>query len=148
MNELVELTLDECMTLLGHGVVGRVAMVTPMGLRILPVNYAMYDDEIVFRTAPGSELGLYGVNSELAFEIDHLDQERREGWSVMAVGTAEAVVDPTELAEIKHGWDPQPWASGLRHLYLKLVWRDITGRRVGNAFTDPVSGTVNATLPT
>jgi nitroimidazol reductase NimA-like FMN-containing flavoprotein (pyridoxamine 5'-phosphate oxidase superfamily) len=137
MKELVELTLNECLTLLGESVVGRVAMVTPVGLRLLPVNYTMYEDEIIFRTSPSSELGTYAVGSELAFEIDHLDHEKHEGWSVVALGTAEIIDDPKELADIKRHWDPQPWAPGLRHLYLRIVWRDITGRRIGSEVSDP-----------
>ena len=60
MGEIVEMTAEECLELLHGGVVGRVAMCTPMGPRIVPVNYAMYDDAIVFRTIPYSELGTYG----------------------------------------------------------------------------------------
>ena len=48
MNEPVELTVDECLELLERGVFGRVGLSTPMGPRIVPVNYAMYDDAIVF----------------------------------------------------------------------------------------------------
>jgi nitroimidazol reductase NimA-like FMN-containing flavoprotein (pyridoxamine 5'-phosphate oxidase superfamily) len=130
MHEPVELTVEECLDLLNGGVVGRVAMATPMGPRIVPVNYAMYDGAIVFRTTPYSELGSYGRNIDLAFEIDHLDFDRQEGWSVVALGRAEMVEDPDELRTIRDGWDPTPWVAGPRHLYLKLRWREITGRRL------------------
>src|SRR4051812_20203936 len=62
MAEPVELTVDECVDLLNGGVFGRVALSTPVGPRIVPVNYAMYGDDIVFRTTPYSELGTYGWN--------------------------------------------------------------------------------------
>ncbi|MDQ6687328.1 MAG: pyridoxamine 5'-phosphate oxidase family protein [Actinomycetota bacterium] len=52
---------------------GRVAMATPLGPRIVPVNYGVHDDEIVFRTAPYSELSTYGWDTDLAFEVDDLD---------------------------------------------------------------------------
>jgi len=42
----------------------------------------------------------------------------------------EAVEDPDELRTIRDGWDPTPWVAGPRHLYLKLRWREITGRRL------------------
>src|SRR5680860_81866 len=132
MNESVELTVHECLELLNGGVFGRVAMSTPMGPRIVPLNYAMHDETIVFRTTPYSELGTYGWNIDLAFEIDHLDYESHQGWSVVATGRAERIEDPDELREIRAGWDPSPWAAGRRHLYLRMRWRDITGRRLGS----------------
>lgn len=131
MNAPLELTIDECLELLNAGVVGRVALSTPVGPRIVPVNYAMHGDAIVFRTAPYSELGTYGWNADVAFEIDNIDYEKHQGWSVVAIGRAEVVEDPEELRDIRSGWDPTPWAGGRRHLYIRLRWRDVTGRRVG-----------------
>ena len=131
MNEPVELTIEECLALLGDGGVGRVAVCTPLGPRIVPLNYAMYDDAIVFRTTPYSEVGTYGWNTDLAFEADHLDYGAREGWSVVAIGRGALVDDPAEVLDIRSGWDPMPWAGGRRHLYIRLRWRDLTGRRIG-----------------
>jgi nitroimidazol reductase NimA-like FMN-containing flavoprotein (pyridoxamine 5'-phosphate oxidase superfamily) len=131
MSEAVELTVDECLELLHGGVLGRVGLSTPMGPRIVPINYAMHDDAVVFRTTPYSELGSYGWNTDLAFETDYIDYDRHQGWSVVAIGRANLVDDPEELAEIRSDWDPTPWVDGRRHLYIRLVWRDLTGRRVG-----------------
>lgn len=132
MGRPVELTIEECLELLHGGVVGRVAMATPVGPRIVPVNYAMHGEDIVFRTAPYSELGSYGWNTDLAFEIDHLDYDKHQGWSVVAVGRSAIVDDPLEIAQIRRTWDPRPWVTGQRNLYIRLSWRDITGRRLGN----------------
>lgn len=128
---LSEMTTSECLEMLRAGVVGRVAVSTPVGPRIVPVNYAMHEDAIVFRTAPYSELGTYGWNTDVAFEIDHIDYEKHQGWSVVAIGRAELVEDPDEVADIRRSWDPRPWAEGQRHLYLRLTWRDVSGRWVG-----------------
>lgn len=135
MNEPVELSVDECEDLLHGNIVGRAAMATPRGPRIVPVNYAIHDRAIVFRTTPYSELGTYGRNTDLAFEIDHLDFAKHQGWSVVAIGRASLVDDPDELNEIRAAWDPAPWAAGARHLYLKLRWREISGRRLGVDWT-------------
>jgi len=131
MNELVELTHEECRELLGTVVVGRVAMCTPMGPRITPVNYTLHGEAIVFRTAPYTELGTYGRDTELAFEIDNIDYEHHRGWSVVAIGRGHIVEDPEEVQEIRDISDPRPWVAGQRHLYMKLEWRDLTGRRIG-----------------
>ena len=132
MSQPVELTLEECLELLEGGVIGRVALSTPVGPRIVPVNYTVYGDAVVFRTSPYSELGTYGWNTDLAFEIDHIDYEKHQGWSVVAIGRAALVEDPDELNDIRANWDPQPWAGGRRHLYIRLTWRDLTGRRIGS----------------
>ena len=127
----LSLTVDECVELLRAGVVGRVALCTPMGPRIVPVNYAMHGNAIVFRTAPYSEVGTYARDAEVAFEIDHLDYENHTGWSVVALGKAHMVDDPDELHEIRESWEPRPWARGQRNLYLKISWHDVSGRSLG-----------------
>jgi nitroimidazol reductase NimA-like FMN-containing flavoprotein (pyridoxamine 5'-phosphate oxidase superfamily) len=127
----VNLTVDECLALLSEEAVGRVALSTPAGVRIVPVNYTLYGEAIVFRTEPASELGAYGWDGDVAFEVDRLDYEQYQGWSVVARGQVRLVEDPDELRRIKQRWDPQPWAGGRRTQYLKMTWEDLTGRRIG-----------------
>ncbi len=146
MGAPVELTIDECLELLGGGVLGRVALSTPVGPRIVPVNYAMHGDAIVFRTTPYSELGTYGWNADVAFEVDHIDYDKHQGWSVVAIGRAELVEDPDEVADIRKSWDPRPWAAGPRNLYMKVVWRDVTGRRIGNDWSPATMSPVHRAL--
>lgn len=136
MNAPIEMTVEECLKLLDGGVVGRVAWASPVGPRIHPVNYAMHDRAIVFRVAPYSELGTSGLNGDLAFEVDHLDYESHLGWSVVAIGRATLVEDPEEIDDIRRTWDPRPWASGTRNLYVKLPWRTLTGRRLGAGWSE------------
>ena len=68
-----------CQELLESQSIGRVAWQAADGPQILPVTYAYHDGTIIFRTSP------YGVLSELvrptdvALEIDELDQESRQG---------------------------------------------------------------------
>jgi nitroimidazol reductase NimA-like FMN-containing flavoprotein (pyridoxamine 5'-phosphate oxidase superfamily) len=126
----VELTEDECRDLMSRHVVGRVALSTPGGPRIVPVNYALHDNSIVFRTAPYSELGTYGWDAELAFEVDQIDEERHSGWSVVALGRGSLIEDSAELGQIRGRMDPHPWAGGSRQLYMRLTWRTLTGRRI------------------
>ena len=134
MNHMpVELTFDECVRALDAGTVGRVAMCLPSGPRIVPVNYAVQDDAVVIRTSPYSELGTYGVGALLAFEVDDFDVDLREGWSVVVHGRCERIDDFDEIARLQHGWDPDPWAGGVRSLYLRLPWTSLTGRRLGGS---------------
>ncbi len=135
MVEPREMTEEECRQLLGAGGVGRVALSTPDGPHIVPVNYAVHDDAIVIRTTPLSVLGTYGWKQRLAFEIDHVDHERWRGWSVVAAGPGERVEDPAELAALRAFWDPRPWAGGQRLLWIRLRWDRLTGRQLGQGWS-------------
>ena len=123
MRTSVSLDPVECRDLLAGGVVGRVAMATPVGPRIVPVSYSLHGDAIVFRTAPYSELSTYGWDTDLAFEVDDLDYDTQQGWSVVAVGRAHVVSDHDEVQRIRREWEPEPWAAGTRNLYVALAWR-------------------------
>jgi nitroimidazol reductase NimA-like FMN-containing flavoprotein (pyridoxamine 5'-phosphate oxidase superfamily) len=128
--ELRELSAEECRLLIQDGGVGRVAFRSSKGLEIVPVNFQLYGDSIVFRTTLYTELGLHGPGANAVFEVDDLDAEQQVGWSVVARGQLHVVADPAENSAIRLGSDPQPWAGGVRRLYLQLPWRELTGRRL------------------
>src|SRR5690242_17975301 len=117
-----QMTERECRRLLAAGGVGRVAFNAPGGPHIVPVNYVVLADTIVFRTTPCSLLGTVGWGHRMALEIDHVDHERWRGWSVVAAGLAELVDTDEELSLIRTFWDPQPWAGGQRLLYIRMRW--------------------------
>lgn len=133
MLDVIEMNRSECERLLHSGVVGRVAFSTPTGPQIIPVNYSVLDGAILLRTSPYSLLGTHGRDAVLAFEVDRLDSAQQDGWSVFARGRAEVVTDAEDLERIRATSDPRPWASGSRHLVLRLPWTDLTGRRLGSA---------------
>ena len=86
MREPVELSYAKCYELLAAGGLGRAAVCTPTGPHIVPVNYSVVDESVIFRTTPYSALGTYARNTQMAFEVDHADHERQLGWSVVATG--------------------------------------------------------------
>jgi hypothetical protein len=131
MNQPFELSTEECQELLSAGLVGRVAVSTPVGPHIVPVNYAVVDDTVVIRTSPYGILGSHARGSIVAVEVDQFDYPRQRGWSVVARGRAEAVTGAEELDHIRSVWDPHAWASGQRNLYLRVRWSELTGRRLG-----------------
>jgi len=125
-----ELPYATCLTLLREEAVGRVAVCTSDGPRIVPVNYTVVDDHtIVFRTTPYSALGTHAVGSRIALEVDRVDPEGRSGWSVVAAGTGAVVDDARALGATFR--DPDPWAGGQRWLTVALQWHELTGRAVG-----------------
>ncbi len=126
-----ELAFDECARLLRAGVVGRVALTTPDGPHIFPLNYSVVDEAILVATSPYSALGTYGNGLVVAFEVDRFDFETHTGWSVLVRGRAEAVTDPEELQRLKRLWAPRPWADGSRNLHLRIPWTEVSGRSLG-----------------
>ena len=133
--DLIRLTDEECRWLLAANVVGRVAFDAGSGPRIHPVNYAMDGDVVVLRTAEESELvGLAdrGDRPLVAFEVDHVDYDRHQGWSVLAVGRLSRVVDAGDLDRIARQWSPRPWEDGDREAVLRVTVEELTGRRLGD----------------
>src|SRR6478672_3861211 len=135
MPEVEELSYAECRGLLAGGVFGRLAICTAEGPLITPVNYSVVEESVVFRTTPYGLVAAHDWGGPMAFEVDHVDYGEQRGWSVVAFGPAERVEDDDELELIKRTWDPRPWASGARPLYVRLEWTRLTGRRLGTGWT-------------
>jgi hypothetical protein len=133
MRPSVELPPKECRQLLTTKTVGRIAFQTDNGLRVLPVNYVVHEDRIVFRTAPYGIIARSIRAADVAFEVDELDEQLRAGWSVLAIGRCERVEDPAELSAIQQDDAPTPWAEGTRELYFAVRWKGLSGRRLGDA---------------
>lgn len=131
MPESIELARDVCEDLLRSGVAGRLALSTPDGPQIVPLNYSVVDDALIFRTSPYGVLGRFARGSVLAFEVDHIDYERHESWSVVARGRCAFIEDPHQIARIDAVWPPRPWAAGSRELFLRVIWTEISGRKLG-----------------
>jgi nitroimidazol reductase NimA-like FMN-containing flavoprotein (pyridoxamine 5'-phosphate oxidase superfamily) len=150
--ELIRLTDAECRWLLAANVVGRVGFDAGAGPRIHPVNYAMDGDAVVLRTAEGSELTGLADRGEapdgplVAFEVDHVDYDRHQGWSVLAVGRVSRVVDAGDLERIAREWSPRPWAGGEREVVLTVAVVELTGRRLGDDWPRTAGSPVNRTL--
>jgi uncharacterized protein len=121
----------ECETLLRTQRVGRVGVCTP-GPLVVPVVYALLDDDVVFRTAPGEKLIAAALNRTVAFEVDDYDLSARTGWSVLVVGTAEEIRAPEELRRVR-SLDLEPWAGEVRDRYVRVRAEEVTGRRVDPA---------------
>lgn len=122
---------DQCLALLAGEVVGRLAVVAGGGAEIFPVNYVLDGDAIVFRTDPGTKLDA-GGRAHASFEIDGIDREHRSGWSVVASGRLEEVTRyASGTLERLRNLPVDPWASGEKAHYMRLVPARIGGRRVG-----------------
>ena len=128
---LDEIGAAECWRLLDTQAVGRVAVIVGHYPLVFPVNYALAEKSIVFRTGSGTKL--HSIHrSNVTFEVDSIDPIHRAGWSVMIKGVAQeltmahnrATVSRAELA------GATPWAPGDRNHFIRVLADEITGRRI------------------
>lgn len=126
---LIRMDEDDCWRLVAKHGFGRVAVVHHGAPVIFPVNYALDDRSVVFRTAPGTKLALAAAGSLAVFEVDDAFDLLETGASVMVHGTLEIVSDPAErdrLAEL----DLRAWAPGRHDFFVRVVADRVTGRRI------------------
>ncbi|MCY9783552.1 pyridoxamine 5'-phosphate oxidase family protein [Nocardiopsis sp. EMB25] len=125
---------ETCLNLLAEHSVGRVAFTIEgdAAPTILPVNYLMTNDTIVFRSTLAGTIMRHG-RGYASFQVDQFDEERREGWSVLVSGRCRWIRDPGELSRLPQGRMPQPWAAGPRDEVLKITPARVSGRRISRS---------------
>jgi hypothetical protein len=97
-------------------------------------------DLIVFRTDPGTKLD-HGSLDRVAFEVDEIDLAHREGWSVVVAGTGREITGALDKASEREQSLPlQPWASGPKEHWIRIVAPVITGRRLERSSSSQRSG--------
>ncbi len=138
---LRELSDAECLSRLAGSAIGRIAVCTPDGPVIVPVNFVLDRGTVVLRTAPYTWLAGH-VSDQTAFEVDDLDDEMRRGWSVIIVGPASIVEDVDEVVDADLRSRLRPWAPGSRNMFIRITPRRITGREVSadRSSTDELRG--------
>jgi len=119
----------ECRRLIAPGGVGRIAFGTISGPVVVPVNFAVLADTVVIRTAEGTVIDGH-AHEQVALEVDHLDEALCQGWSVLVRGPAHRVAHPAELRRLQEEAAVWPWAGGEREVYVRIVPREISGRRI------------------
>lgn len=122
---LNELTREECFSYLRGAGVGRIAVSrVGDGPLVVPVNFVVDGDDVVFRSDPGTKVDAMR-DTLVSFQIDQVDPFHRTGWSVLVTGLVAEVGDEgtTDL-------DVEPWAEGEKRLWFRLVASSVSGRRI------------------
>lgn len=123
-----ELDVDTCMRLLEEHHFGRVAFNDGDGPIILPVNYVFHKGSVVFRSDLGSKVTAAEDKVPASFEIDHVDEVNRVGWSVLLRGRLVEVREQYDFDDVRSsGVEPFVEGDGKVH-YLRLEQRRISGR--------------------
>lgn len=123
------LPFHSCLSLLAAVSVGRVGFVADGEVFVLPVNFVMDGQAVVFRTAAGSKLASAEDKSVAAFEADNYDDITESGWSILVRGRAEVVEDVAEIDRMSR-LGLSSWASGQdRPFWIRISPLAVTGRR-------------------
>jgi uncharacterized protein len=122
---------EVCRHLLTNEQVGRIAFVDAAGYPVvLPVNYVVDGDFIVFRTDAGAQLDQIPLR-RVAFEVEHLAPACHTGWSVLVQGWGQDLTDAAGSAfEQLRRRSVGPWAPGEKAHWLAVEIHHITGRRI------------------
>jgi nitroimidazol reductase NimA-like FMN-containing flavoprotein (pyridoxamine 5'-phosphate oxidase superfamily) len=104
-----------------------------------PVNFAILDGDVVFRTSTGSKLGAAVHKAVLAFEADRIDSELCSGWSVLVQGWASLITRPDELARAE-ALGLHSWAPGTRGHFVRIHTEMVSGRRLLGAQAGSFAG--------
>jgi nitroimidazol reductase NimA-like FMN-containing flavoprotein (pyridoxamine 5'-phosphate oxidase superfamily) len=127
---LEEMAEEECLELLAAQSVGRVATVSNGQPLIFPVNYVLEGRTVAFRTDPGTKLDAATLG-KVAFEIDSVEPERREGWSVLVQGVGREITDAwdnwSQRVTARH---LEPWAAGAKEHWVAVATPVFSGRRI------------------
>jgi nitroimidazol reductase NimA-like FMN-containing flavoprotein (pyridoxamine 5'-phosphate oxidase superfamily) len=135
---LEDLPPDECRRLLTTTSLGRVGVTIGALPAVLPVNYVVDGDAIVFRTVPGTKLDAATARAVVAFEADGV--EDGTGWSVLVRGMAGEITDPGELAHARE-LPLRSWALGdAADRYVRVGFELVSGRRArGTEYAEAAS---------
>ena len=130
---LEELTPTQCLGLIAAGGLGRVGINVEALPVILPVDFALLDDDVVVRTVPGTKLNAALAGAVVAFQTDFSDTITGDGWSVLVRGFAHELTNHDDLREA-HQLGLRSWADdGSDDRFVRIESRIVTGRRLRSA---------------
>lgn len=126
-----ELTEQECMALIPTTTVGRVAFTNVEGPQLVPVNFALIENVIYFRTLSDGFLAqLAHGHPEVAFGVDYHADLYRDGWNVTVKGEASQAEDRATINTVLGHGRLRPWAGGVRPMVIRIEIASVAGRRV------------------
>ena len=105
--QVAEMSPQECWQRLSTHELGRLAFRVVDEVHILPVNYAVRNESLLFRTAEGTKLLGVVMESSVALEIDGYDET--SAWSVVVRGQARRLEE--DEAHAADDLDSLPWVQ-------------------------------------
>jgi nitroimidazol reductase NimA-like FMN-containing flavoprotein (pyridoxamine 5'-phosphate oxidase superfamily) len=128
-NGLEILDRDACRHLLGLQVLGRVGVTVDALPVVLPVNYQLFDGQLIIQTERGTRLAEATHDTVVAFEVDNIDADGTGGWSVAVTGIANEVTDPDVIAQLRV-LPFTRWVRNENDRYVGISLDLMSGRRI------------------
>lgn len=122
---VVEMSAEECWTRLAAERVGRLGYRLVDEIHVIPINYAVVDQTLVFRTAAGGKLLAAELHADVALEIDWFGED--DAWSVMVRGTLQHLDE--DEAERLDGLGDWTWVPTYKYDLIRVVPSVVTGRQ-------------------
>ncbi|MBU9766393.1 pyridoxamine 5'-phosphate oxidase family protein [Mycobacterium sp. TNTM28] len=116
----------ECWDRLGSQSLGRIVTTVDDEANIFPVNFAVHNRAILFRTGEGTKLISAAINNQVVFEVD--DHTASDGWSVIVRGTARTLRTDEEL-DAAARVQLLPWTATTKTHWVLVSPNRVTGRR-------------------
>ena len=130
LRELEEIDEEECFALLESQDLGRLAIVRDGRPEIFPVNYALIGSDHRNPKSPRSKTGPC-LSDWVAFEVEDIDRDTREGWVVEVRGFAQDISDGADpWSEQARNSGPRPWVTGSHEHFIAISHSLISGRRL------------------
>ncbi|MDO5627016.1 MAG: pyridoxamine 5'-phosphate oxidase family protein [Mobilicoccus sp.] len=123
--DVVSFTRDECFELLRKEEFGRLAFTLDGEAHIVPINYAVDGERLVFRTAEGNKLTAILAGSSVAFEIDDISSE----WAASVIVRGVAAELPPEEARWADQLRLRPWLRSDKQHVVAITPTEISGLR-------------------
>ena len=121
---ITELTPEQCWAMLRTEEFGRLAFRLVDEVHIVPINYAVDGDTLLFRTAVGDKLLGVLMGADVAFEIDHFEGESAR--SVVVRGTVRLLDE--EEGHRAENVPLRSWVGTRKHNVVEIVPRVVSGR--------------------
>ncbi|MEY2468938.1 MAG: hypothetical protein QOF21_1636 [Actinomycetota bacterium] len=133
-NEPELLARRECLRLLGHSNVGRLALSSGALPMIVAVNYRVAHDVLLVRTPATERLKAATDGTVVAFEASGVETDDNAAWSVSIAGVArEATADELATADEQDPVDVATlpdWVAPHAERVIAISIEHVTGRRV------------------
>lgn len=138
-NGLEVLDRDECRALLGTQLLGRIGVTVDALPVVLPVNFQLFDGEVVIQTERDTRLADATNNTVVAFEVDNAEPGGTGSWSVTLTGIATEINDPDVIAQLRQ-LPFTRWVRGENDRYVGISLDLLSGRRVTDRACEDSAG--------
>jgi nitroimidazol reductase NimA-like FMN-containing flavoprotein (pyridoxamine 5'-phosphate oxidase superfamily) len=117
---------SECWKLMSNVALGRLITDVDGQPEVFPVNFAVQERTILFRTAEGTKLVSAAINDRVLFEVDQYDLNG--GWSVIVKGSARLVRNSEDLDAASQA-GLRSWTATTKQHFVRIRPLSVTGRR-------------------